>query len=198
MLQQKILIKKNPLSPVNAKCDLTFGNYTYQRNDTRLGIYSIFVIAGVSTHVSTNPTVKPCGSDTASFCMVSESSSYAGKFAYVKTLKSGKSVVASGLSVYAAAAGQFSVPGGASSLGGANNTLTVSSAAFEAASFVVFSFDRPAAGDVWDPTLEMNTKTALDTPPTTSSTKSSTKKSSGSSVTYSLLLIISTLLLCLF
>jgi len=184
---------QNPISPVNAKCDLTFGNYVYLRNDTRLGIFSIFVIAGVSTHVSVNPTVRPCGSDTTSYCMVSESSSYAGRFAYVKTLKSGKTVVASGLSVYAAAAGEFSVPGGASSLGGGNNTLTVSSSAFEAASIVIFSFDRPAPGDIWDPTLEMNTKVALDTPAT-----SSMKKSSGSSVTYSLLLIISSLLLFLF
>jgi len=158
-----------------------------------LVFFSIFVIAGVSTHVSVNPTVRPCGSDTTSYCMVSESSSYAGRFAYVKTLKSGKTVVASGLSVYAAAAGEFSVPGGASSLGGGNNTLTVSSSAFEAASIVIFSFDRPAPGDIWDPTLEMNTKVALDTPAT-----SSMKKSSSSSVTYSLLLIISSLLLFLF
>jgi len=181
----------NPISPVNAKCDLTFGNYPYVKNDTRLGIFAIFVIGGFSSHVSVSPTVKPCASDTTSFCFVSESSSYAGKFAYVKTLKSGKSVVASGINFYAAAAGQFSVPSGPSSLGNANGTLTVSSTAFESASLIVFSFDHPAAGDVWDPTLEMNTKSALDP------TASSIHKSSSTTVTYSLLLIIATLLIFL-
>jgi len=178
----------NPISPVNAKCDLTFGNYSYVRTDTRLGIFAVFVIAGVSSHVSVSPTVKACASDTSSFCLVTESSSYAGKFAYVKTLKSGKSVVASGISVYASAAGQFSVPGGPGSFGTSNGTLTVSSSAFEAASFIVFSFDHPALNDVWDPTLEMNSRSTLD--PTII-------KSSATTVTYSLLLMIATLLIFL-
>jgi len=182
----------NPISPVNAKCDLTFGNYPYVRNDTRLGIFAVFVIGGFSSHVSASPVIHPCSSDPTSFCLESSSSSYAGKFSYVKTLKSGKSVIASGISFYAAAEGQFSVPAGPSSFGNGNGTITVSSTAFEAASFTVFSFDHPASGDVWDPTLEMNTKGALDP----SSTKSS-HKSSATTVTYSLLLIIATLLIFL-
>jgi len=170
----------NPIGPVNAKCDFTFGNYPYVKTDTRLGIFGVFVIAGVATHVSSNPTVRPCGGDPSSFCLVSDSSSYAGKFSYVKALKSGKTVVASGISVYAAGAGEFSIPGGASNLGSSNSSLTISASAFEAASVVVFSFDHPASGDLWDPTLQMNTKTAFD--------------SSATSITYSLLLIVATLL----
>jgi len=185
---------QNPISPVAAKCDLTFGNFNYVRNDTRLGIFAVFIIAGFSSHVSVNPTVKPCASDPSSFCLVTESSSYAGKFGYVKSLKSGKSVVASGISVFAAAEGQFSVPGGPSSFGNSNGTLTVTSSAFEAASVIIFSFDHPASGDVWDPTIEMNSRSSLDP---SSSNPSSHHKSSATTVTYSLLLIIAALLMFL-
>jgi len=172
----------NLLSPTNAKCDLTFGNYPYKQNDTYVGLFTVFVVSGFDATATITPEVKPCGNDGATFCLVSANSAYAGQFSWVKKLKNNKTVFATGINVFAAEAGQFQTPAAPTSVGSGNSTATVNVKAFQAASFALFSTFQPQAGDIWDPTLSM-VKTTPTTPP-----------SSSTSVTFSLLLIIACLL----
>jgi len=184
----------NVISPSDAKCDVTFGNFPYKNTTgSRLGFVTVFIIAGFAAHVSTNPSVYPCASDPGSFCLTTESSSYAGKFAFVKTTQNGKGIVASGISAYTGAAGVFNIPSTPNSVGAANGSIQLTAVAFEAASIVVFSVDHPAPGDVWDPKISVGQKSTID-PKATSSKTTSSKKSSSSTVVYNLFLIVAALL----
>jgi len=178
----------NPISPVGAKCDFTIGAYPYLKPDTHLGFFTVFFAAGFAAEVvPTPPSIHPCAANPgSSFCLVSESSEYAGQFSYVKTLTSGLTVTVTAVEVYAAAAGQFTAPPAQGTIGsGTNTTTTVNVQAFEAAAFAVFSVKHPLAGDVWDPSIMLAQKSVIDPIP---------PKSSSTTITYSLFLIIA----CLF
>jgi len=186
--------KTYPISPVTAKCDLTFGAFNYLHgNNTYLVLSTAFGIAGFEESISVIPTpsVHPCSSDPNSYCFVSTSSSVAAKFSYVKKLASNKDVYAFGVGECFAASGTTVAQLPSSFSSGNGTSLVVNAKAFECISFTLFAFNHPLAGDVWDPTLTIDSASNLD--PLATSSKTS-HKSSASSVTYSLVLIIAALL----
>jgi len=189
-----------PISPVNAKCDLTFGTFNYLRNNTYLVLSTGFGIAGFEETVSVapSPTVHPCSSDPNSYCFVTTSSSVAAKFSYVKKLSSNKDVFAFGVGECASATGSAVVTLPTSYSGSNGTSLVINKSGFECVSFTLFAFDHPLAGDVWDPELTIDSAGVLD-PKTTSSKTTSSRHlpSSAASVTYSLVLIIAAALLAI-
>jgi len=189
-----------PISPVSAKCDLTFGNFSYIKNNTYLVLATGFGIAGFEETVSVvpTPTVHPCSSDPNSYCFVTTSSSVAAKFSYAKKLSSGKDVFAFGVAECAAASGSAVVPLPTSYSVGNGTSLVINKSGFECLSYTLFAFDHPLLGEVWDPQLTIDSASVLD-PKTTSSKTASSRHlpSSAAFVTYSLVLIIAAALLAI-
>jgi len=193
-----------PISPVSAKCDLTFGNFSYIKNYTYLVLATGFGIAGFEETVSVvpTPTVHPCSSDPNSYCFVTTSSSVAAKFSYAKKLSSNKDVFAFGVAECAAASGSAVVPLPTSYSVGNGTSLVINKSGFECLSYTLFAFDHPLLGEVWDPQLTIDSASVLDPKTTSSKTASSrhttsSRHSSAAFVTYSQVLIIAAALLAI-
>jgi hypothetical protein len=173
------------VSPVSAKCDLTFGTFNYSgRTDTRLGITVAFVVAGADatlsgTTASVASGIRGC-KNSDGVCLFAGGASKAGEFTWTKSTNNTQGIVASGLTVYSGTSADFVFPDNPAdkTIPSVGNT-TVSVKAFAAANVVVFSFADPVAGDVWDPTLAAGD----------SSTLSPNSTSTGSLLNVSFLLI---------
>jgi len=63
-------------------------------------------MAGLSVTTG-NPAIQACNSNPGSFCLVSASGAYAGRFDWTKTTKNGLTISSSGFKVATASAAQF-------------------------------------------------------------------------------------------
>jgi len=175
------------IGPTKTKCDLIFGNFTYSgQSGTRLGVTIAFVTAGGSISVQSNPktAVKPCQSG-GGICLVVGGSSTAAVFTWSQVTANTQGVTISALINYQGNQTDFVLPANGASSYVATQAPTLGSidvTAFAAANTAVFSFANPESGDVWDPQLNQNSASTLDT------------QSSGSVFTYSFGLIIAALI----
>jgi len=145
------------ISPVNTKCDITFGTFPYSGlASTRLGLTIAFVTASSSVDVSTNSgtAITTCKAGN-SICLVVGGSNAAAIFTWAKFTSNTSDIASTGIMAYEGNSTDFYLPSNAASgdISALVSSSLVNVQKFAAANVVVFSFTDPVSGDIWDPQL---------------------------------------------